>query len=74
MLVESVAIRLHLFKRQYPVFMPHVVRAIMEHPNLANSDRYTMETYCTIFELDWKGDSALENREKFLMETPVYLD
>jgi len=73
-LVEGVSIRLNLFKREYPTFMPHVVKAIMEHPNLANSDRHTMETYCNVFELDWRGDKTLENREKFLMERPVYLD
>lgn len=72
MLVESLAIRLNLFKKEYPVFVPHVVKAIMEHPSLAKADRTTMETYCRLFELDWRGDNAVENREMFLLEKPVY--
>ena len=68
LLVESISLRLHLFKKEYPLFLPHVVKAVMEHPNLARSDRSTMETYCTLFELDWKGDKSVDNREKFLLE------
>ena len=44
LLVESISLRLHLFKKEYPLFLPHVVKAVMEHPNLARSDRSTMET------------------------------
>ena len=74
MLAESISVRLHLFKREYPIFLPHLVKAIMEHPNLKNSDRSTLDTYCNLFELDWKFDKSVENREKFLIENPVYLD
>ena len=45
----------------------------MEHANLANSDRSMLDTYCKLFELDWRGDSALENREQFLMTSPIYM-
>ena len=72
MLVESMSVRLNLFNNKYPSFLPHVVRAILEHPNLANSDRSTLTTFSSLFELDWQGDSALENREQLLMTNPVY--
>jgi hypothetical protein len=73
-LAESISIRLHLFKKDYPNFLPQIVKAIMQHPNLKNSDRSSLNTFCTLFELDWKQDKTVENREKFLVETPVYLD
>jgi len=73
MLVESISVRLNLFNNKYPAFIPHVVKAIMEHENLANSDRSTLQTYCTLFELDWMGDKVLENREELLMTNPVYM-
>ena len=72
-LVESMSVRLHLFNSKYPAFIPHIVRAIMEHENLANSDRSTLQTFCTLFELDWKGDKALENREQLLVTNPIYM-
>ena len=72
MLVESMSVRLNLFNNQYPAFLPHVTKAILEHPNLANSDRSTLTTFCSLFELDWKGDSSLDNREQLLMTNPVY--
>ena len=53
MLVESMSVRLNLFNNKYPSFLPHVVRAILEHPNLANSDRSTLTTFSSLFELDW---------------------
>lgn len=65
--------RLNLFKKKYPAFVPQVVKAVMEHQNLANSDRITMDAYCKLFELDWRGDRALENREQFMMSHPVYM-
>ena len=72
MLVESLSIRLNLFNNKYPTFVPQTAKAILEHPNLANSDRSTLTTFCSLFELDWKGDSALENREQLLMTNPIY--
>ena len=33
-----------------------------------------LDTYCKLFELDWRGDAALENREQFMMSNPVYLN
>ena len=32
-----------------------------------------MDAYCKLFELDWRGDTDLENREQFMMSNPVYL-
>ena len=31
-----------------------------------------MDAYCKLFELDWRGDVALENRENLLMQSPIY--
>lgn len=33
-LVEGLCVRLNLFNSEYPKFLPHAVRAIIEHPNL----------------------------------------
>jgi hypothetical protein len=55
-LTEQFVTRLPLFNKEYPNWIPHAVRAIMEHPNLNQSDRSTLETFCTLFELDWRGD------------------
>ena len=32
-----------------------------------------LNTYCRLFELDWRGDSSLDNREQFMLTNPVYL-
>lgn len=56
LLVEGLVVRLNLFASEYPSFLPQAVRAIMEHDNLSASDKSTMETYCKLFELDWRGD------------------
>lgn len=44
----------------------------MEHENLQNSDRLMLETYCNLFELDWRGDRTVANREQFLASNPIY--
>lgn len=46
----------------------------MEHPNLSNFDRANLDTYCTVFELDWRGDRNIDNREEFLMTNPIYIN
>ena len=45
----------------------------MEHPNLNEADRQTLTTFCTLFELDWRGDQSIENKNEFLATNPVYL-
>lgn len=74
LLVDGLCVRLNLFSQKYPAFLPQVVKAVMEHTNLANSDKMQMDAFCKLFELDWRGDQTLENREEFLMSNPVYLD
>jgi hypothetical protein len=73
LLSESLCVRLNLFQQKYPAFLPQVVKAVMEHKNLANSDRYQMEAFCRLFEMDWRGDTALKNREEFMFSNPVYM-
>jgi hypothetical protein len=65
--------RLNLFNREYPKFLPQAVKAIMEHQNLARSDRETLDCYCKMFELDWRGDSFIKNRDEFMATNPIYL-
>jgi hypothetical protein len=38
-LTENMCLRLYLFNYEYPAFLPQVVRAVREHPNLLKSDR-----------------------------------
>jgi len=54
--------------------MPQAVRAVMEHPNLARSDRETLSTYCKIFELDWRLDHSIANRDEPMATNPIYLN
>ena len=72
-LVESLCVRLHLFAGDYPVFVAPAVKAIMEHKNLQRTDRATLDSFCKMFELDWRGDHSVANREQFMANNPVYL-
>lgn len=72
MLIESLCVRLNLFNQKYPAFLPQVVQALMEHPNLARSDRSHLDTYCVLFELDWRGDRHISNRDEFMATNPIY--
>ena len=38
-LTESLCVRLNLFQKKYPAFLPQVVKAVLEHRNLASSDQ-----------------------------------
>ena len=69
---ESIAVRLNLFGGDYPAFMPQAVKAVMDHPNLAKTDRSKLDTFCKMFELDWRGDRTIENKREFLSTNPVY--
>jgi len=33
-----------------------------------------LDTYCSLFELDWRGDRTVANREQFLGTHPIYVD
>ena len=46
----------------------------MEHRNLAESDRSMLDTYCKLFELDWRGDASVDNREQFMLTNPIYMN
>lgn len=70
---ESLVVRLNLFNGDYPAFMPHVVKAILEHPNLSQVDYDLLDTYAKMFELDWRGDRSIQNKKEFLSSNPVYL-
>ena len=70
---ESICVRLNLFDGKYPAFMPQAVKAVMDHPNLANSDRQKLDTFSTMFELDWRGDRNINNKNEFLATNPVHM-
>mmetsp|Transcript_7400 Transcript_7400/g.12498 ORF Transcript_7400/g.12498 Transcript_7400/m.12498 type:complete len:144 (+) Transcript_7400:380-811(+) len=53
--------------------MTQTVRALMEHPNLPQSDFYKVDAYCKLFQLDWRGDRSLENKKEFMATNPFYL-
>jgi hypothetical protein len=53
--------------------MPQAVKAVMEHPNLSRTDYATLDSFCRMFELDWRGDRSLDNKRQFLATNPVYL-
>jgi hypothetical protein len=38
-LTENLCLRLYLFNYEYPAFVPQIIRAVREHPNLVKSDR-----------------------------------
>jgi len=65
---------LYLFEGNFPAFLPQAVRAIMEHPNLTQSDYQKMDTFSKMFELDWRGDRSIANKADFLSLKPVYLN
>jgi hypothetical protein len=65
---ENIAARLNMFyssnktpSERYPPYMPQVVKAIMEHPHIANTDANLLDTYCHLFELDWRGDRHIHS-------------
>jgi hypothetical protein len=62
-----------MFNYDYPDFVTQIVKAVIEHQNLLPSDRVHLETFCKLFELDWRGDVSLKNREEFLHFKPIYL-
>ena len=63
---ENLTVRLYLFNYEYPNFLPQAIKAVMEHPNLHKSDRDLLDTYCKLFELDWRGDKTQAGREQLL--------
>lgn len=70
-LTENISLRLYLFNYQYPAFLPQVIRAVMEHPNLLRSDRDQMNLYTRMFEVDWRGD---KDGTVFMASNPIYIE
>ncbi len=73
-LTENLCLRLYLFNYEYPAFLPHVFKAVREHPNLQKSDADQLELYSKMFELDWRRDSSYDNRNEFMSSNPIYLE
>ena len=50
----------------------------MEHNNLARSDRETLDTYCKMFELDWRADVdlfvTLLDKFEIGIQLPLFLE
>ena len=73
-ITESIVQRLYLFEGSFPAFLPQAVKAIMEHPNMSQSDQQKMDTFSKMFELDWRGDRSVTNKREFMSLNPVYLN
>lgn len=73
-MVEAICPRLNLFSREYPSFLPHMIRGIMEHPKLNRSDRAHLDAYTKMFKLDWRGDQTIDYKEEFMCTHPIYLN
>jgi hypothetical protein len=43
-ITENLCMRLYLFNYGYPNFLPQMVKAVMEHPNLLKSDHTMLDT------------------------------
>jgi len=41
---------------------------------LRRSDRATLDAYTKMFNLDWRGDSEIRNKDEFMCTHPIYLD
>ena len=73
-IVENLCVRLYLFNYEYPRFLPQIVKAIIEHPNLLTSDKDHLDTYCKMFELDWRGDRSYQTLQEFMFNTPIHVE
>lgn len=73
-IAESISVRLHIFNGEYPEFMPQTVKAILEHPNLSMVDYDKLNTFSRMFELDWRGDRSIANKNEFLATKPIYIN
>ena len=65
--VEGLSQRMIMFNGSFPNFLPHLVREIVNHPNINIMDKEYLESYCKIFELEWK-----ENPDQPLWLSPIY--
>ena len=63
-----------MFNYDYPSFLPQAIQAIVEHPNAQQSDKDLLNTYCKLFELDWKGEKTQLKTEDLLCHQPLRLD
>lgn len=72
-ITESLCVRLNLFEGNYPAFFPHLIRAVQEHPNTTKSDYAKLDSFCKLFDLDWRGDRDVKNKKEFLASNPIYL-
>lgn len=46
----------------------------MDHPNLAKSDKDMLDTYCKIFEVDWRGIKSAEQNKEFMYSNPIHVE
>ena len=70
---KNLAVRLYMFNYEYPTFLTEMIKGVIEHPSILHSDRVHLETFCKMFELDWRGDKTFKNKEEFLSRRPIYL-
>lgn len=61
--------RMMSFEGDFPNFMPHLVREIINHPNVHPIDRDHLESYSDLFEMKWR-----DNPEQPLWLSPIYMN
>lgn len=73
-LTESLCQRLYLFNYEYPAFLFQAVKGIMDHPSLLKSDKDMLDSYCKIFEVDWRGIKDVEQNKHFMHSHPIHVE
>jgi hypothetical protein len=66
--IDGICARMMLFDGQFPSFLPHLIKEVVSHPNIAQTDKDQLESYSDMFEIRWREDS-----ERPLMVSPIYL-
>ena len=67
--VNGICSRMMLFDGQFPSFLPHLIKEVVNHPNIDEIDKDQLESYSDMFEIRWREDS-----ERPLMVSPIYLN
>mmetsp|Transcript_10936 Transcript_10936/g.9661 ORF Transcript_10936/g.9661 Transcript_10936/m.9661 type:complete len:124 (-) Transcript_10936:28-399(-) len=64
---SGISERMMLFDGEFPSFLPHLIKEIVNHPNINQMDKEHLETYSDMFDLRWREDSS-----KPLLLSPIY--
>ena len=65
--VTGISSRMMLFDGQFPSFLSHLIKEVVNHPNINPIDKEQLESYADMFEIKWREDVS-----KPLLVSPVY--